>query len=211
MLAARSASYSVDFLLSGEEMSLQIHFLRHAETTAPTGSMVGSTDVGLSAQGMDQAKQLAVRLPTGMPCLCSPMLRARQTLEQLQVHGVACDVRFDERLREMNFGDYEMKTFAEITDNGADVDAWIEYTHFTFPGGESVAHFTHRLQELLLEFRTRKDEQVLVLTHGGVIRTMLCLALGLDTKNYLLFNVMPGSWSTVELYSQGGVLTALNR
>jgi len=40
---------------------------------------------------------------------------------------------------------------------------------------------------------------------------LFCLALGLDIKNYLLFNVLFASWSTVELYSDGGVLTALNR
>jgi len=192
-------------------MSQQIHFLRHAETTAPPGSLVGSTDVGLSAKGIEQAERLAIRLPAGVPCLCSPMLRTRQTLERLQSHGVAREVHFDKRLREMDFGDYEMKTFAEIAKSGVDMDGWLEYTNFSFPGGESIAHFSRRLENVLNVFRAGQEEQLLVLAHGGVIRTLLCLILGLDIKQYLLFNVEHGSWSTVQLYSRGGVLTGLNK
>ncbi len=192
-------------------MMIRLHLLRHARTTAPSGSLVGSTDVDLSESGMRQARELARRLPDDVPCLCSPMLRCRQTLNRLQANGVASDVVFDERLREMDFGDWEMKTFSELADNDAGIDAWMEYVHFTFPGGESVDHFVARIRDLLAEFRTRPDEEILLLTHGGVIRTLLCLALGIGVKNYLLFNVLPASWSTVELYSEGGVLTALNR
>ncbi|HHB76816.1 MAG TPA: histidine phosphatase family protein [Desulfobulbus sp.] len=192
-------------------MSLQIHFLRHGVTTAPSDSLIGSTDVVLSGQGVIQAGQLAARLPRGLDCLCSPMLRTRQTLESLQNHGVVREVSFDSRIREIDFGAWERLTFAEISNKDEDIDAWKEYHHFTFPGGESVAHFVARLQSFLDEVQSKPQEQVLVLTHGGVIRTLLCLILGLDIRNYLLFEVKPASWSTVVLYSHGGVLTALNR
>jgi alpha-ribazole phosphatase/probable phosphoglycerate mutase len=139
------------------------------------------------------------------------MLRTRQTLELLQKHGVAGEVSFDSRLREIDFGNWEMLTFAEISAQGADIDAWKEYYHFTFPEGESVAHFAERLQSFLDEIQSSSTEQMLVLTHGGVIRTLLCLILGLDIRDYLLFEVQYASWSTVALYSNGGVLTALNR
>ena len=189
----------------------QLHLLRHARTTAPSGVLAGATDLALSHQGFLQAERLAARLPKGLPCLCSPMRRCRQTLEKLQDGGAVSEVHFDTRLREMDFGNWEMKTFAEITDNGADIEAWTEYVHFTFPGGESVDHFVGRVQGLLDELSTRSAGQLLLLTHGGVIRTLLCLSLGLDIKKYLLFNVLPASWSTVKLHSDGGVLTALNR
>jgi len=188
-----------------------IHFLRHAETTAPSGRLVGSTEVALSDQGKMQAGKMADRLPAGLPCLCSPMLRARQTLIPLKKHGVASEVRFDARLREIDFGEWEMQTFAEISAQGADIDAWKEYHHFTFPQGESVAGFIERLQSFLDELQSFSHDEVLVLTHGGVIRTMLCMILGLDIRDYLLFEVQYASWSTVALYSHGGVLTALNR
>ncbi len=208
MRRASFALFKDNDLLS---MTTRLHLLRHAQTTAPSGTLVGATDVGLSEKGMLQARGLAGRLPEGVPCLCSPMRRCRQTLNRLQAEGVASNVVFDERLREMDFGEWEMKTFADIAENGADMDGWMEYHNFTFPGGESVAHFAGRLQKFLVDISTRSDEEVLILTHGGVIRTLLCLTLGLDIKQYLLFNVDFASWNIVELYSEGGVLTALNR
>jgi len=195
-------------------MALELHFLRHAQTEVPPGTLVGSTEVDLSARGEAQADRVAQRLPEGFCCLCSPMRRCRQTLEKLQRRGVATDVRFDERLREMDFGDWEMQTFAEISAGGVPMEAWMEYHHFCFPGGESVAHFKARLEDFLSELQAQKkkeNKKILVLSHGGVIRTLLCLALGLDIKKYLLFEVDFASWSTLSLYSEGGVLTALNR
>lgn len=191
-------------------MPLHLHLLRHAQTTAPAGTLVGSTEVALSAVGITQAKGVAQQIPNEIPCLCSPMMRARQTLHYLQKQGVACDVRFDDRLREIDFGAYEMKTFREISAIGVEMDAWREYVDLSFPGGESVAHFVERIKGILDELRLEQDGQILLLTHGGVIRTMICLALGITVKNYLLFDVKCAALSRIELYSKGGVLTALN-
>ncbi|MCW5210022.1 histidine phosphatase family protein, partial [Desulfobulbus sp. US1] len=51
---------------------------------------------------------------------------------------------------------------------------------------------------------------VAVVTHGGVIRTMICLALGISPRNYLLFDVQPASLTVLDLFSEGGVLRGLN-
>ena len=143
------------------------------------------------------------------------MLRTRQTLEELQVQGAVAGVVYDGRLREIDFGSWEMKSFAELVEQGADIDAWREYHHFCFPGGEAIADFVARLRSLADEWRLlekkEKNKQIVIITHGGVIRTMLCLLLGLDHKNYLLFEIGYGSWTTVALHTGGGVLTGLNR
>jgi alpha-ribazole phosphatase/probable phosphoglycerate mutase len=59
-------------------------------------------------------------------------------------------------------------------------------------------------------FNALPEAKIGVMTHGGVIRTMICLALGLDAKNYLLFDVRPASLTVLELFDQGGVLSGLN-
>lgn len=194
-------------------MSLQLHFIRHGKTAASAGCLVGASDVELTGEGRRQARQLADRLPKGLPCLCSPMLRTRQTLAEFRDQAGVLDVEIDDRLREIDFGRWEMKTFSQLIDERADIAAWQEYYHFCFPGGESVKDFVGRLQSLIVEWRlTRnKDRQLLIVTHGGVIRTMICLLLGLDYKNYLLFDIEYGSWNTVDLHSHGGILTGLNR
>jgi broad specificity phosphatase PhoE len=47
-------------------------------------------------------------------------------------------------------------------------------------------------------------------THGGVIRVALCRLLGLDSRQYLLFDVGPGCVARVQLYGGLGVLTGLH-
>lgn len=189
-----------------------IHLIRHGQTIIPAGVMLGATDIVLSPAGRQQARSIAGRIPANVSCICSPMLRARQTLECLQEYvGICSDIIFDERLREIDFGDWEMKTFTEIIAAGIDISGWLEYNNFTFPGGESVPGFVQRVRSFLNELREKEKDEVIIISHGGVIRTMICLALNLDPKNYLLFQVNYCSWSTLEMYSEGGVLKTLNR
>jgi alpha-ribazole phosphatase/probable phosphoglycerate mutase len=54
------------------------------------------------------------------------------------------------------------------------------------------------------------EEKILIIAHGGIIRHLLCLLLGLDAEKYLLFEVKPGRVSSVQLYDEGGVLTGFN-
>ncbi len=191
---------------------MRIHLIRHGQTIAPAGVMLGATDVALSPVGRQQAVNLAQRIPENIFCLCSPMLRAKQTLEHLLERGeMFSEVVFDERLREMNFGDWEMQTFSEITAGEADISGWLKYLDFTFPGGESVPDFVQRVKSVLDELQAGERDEVILICHGGVIRTMICLALNLDPQKYLLFQVDYCSWSILDMYSEGGILKTLNR
>jgi alpha-ribazole phosphatase/probable phosphoglycerate mutase len=49
-----------------------------------------------------------------------------------------------------------------------------------------------------------------IFAHGGVIRALICLWLGLPAKHYLLFEIDPASVSAVRLFGDQGVLTRLN-
>ncbi len=117
----------------------------------------------------------------------------------------------DERLREIDFGRGEQMSFAEIEKKDPElIPAWSRYDDFVFPGGEAVEGFTKRVADMLADFRGGGNKEICIVTHGGVIRTMIFLALGLSPRNYLLFSVLPSSLTVIDLYSEGGVLSALN-
>jgi alpha-ribazole phosphatase len=199
-------------LLRFSGLEMRIHLLRHGQTIAPAGVMLGATELALSPVGREQARILGRRIPQDIPCICSPMLRAKQTLECLEEGGnIFSELIFDKRLREINFGAWEMKTFAEIIGGGVDISGWLKYNSFTFPGGESVSGFVQRIKSVLDELSADEVEEVILLCHGGVIRTMICLALNLEPKNYLLFQVDYCSWSILDMHSEGGILKTLNR
>lgn len=194
---------------------IRLLLIRHAATDASEKNLLlGSTDISVSSIGLQQIERLSSRLASYNPgsWYCSPQERAVQTAEKLQSLGVIDRPwRVDERLQEINFGRWEQKSFAEIevSDPGL-IPAWSEYHDFVFPDGESVAAFTGRIAQMLEMFRSAGEKQIGVVTHGGVIRNMICLSLGISTKNYLLFSVSPASLTILDLYPEGGVLGGLN-
>ncbi len=193
-------------------MPTTLYLLRHGPTAAPAASLVGSSDPPLSGRGLERLTGLADRLENMDQCWCSPMLRTRQTLDRVRQAGSVLPAPcFDERLREIDFGRWEGRSFIEIAAaDPALVKAWQEYEDFCFPQGETVSAFVSRVGEMLDLFSGSGAERIFVVTHGGVIRTMICLALGLPVRSYLLFDVQPASLAMLDLFDRGGVLKGLN-
>jgi broad specificity phosphatase PhoE len=121
--------------------------------------------------------------------------------------------RLDDRLREIDFGQWENRTFAEIArDEPLLVDRWASFAaDFAFPGGESLQGFLHRVQSAADRLAQDEAETVLAVAHGGVIRAMLCHLLGLEPQKYLVFDVGYATMAVVDLFDGRGVLTALER
>ncbi len=87
-------------------------------------------------------------------------------------HGIA--VSTDERLVELDFGDWEGRTPAEIhaTDPQALERFWTDPWQHPPPGGESLADFRRRVLAAWHDWN-RRQENILFITHGGVIRLLL--------------------------------------
>ncbi|WP_136799282.1 histidine phosphatase family protein [Desulfosediminicola ganghwensis] len=191
-------------------MPKTLYLMRHGDTGAG-GRFIGSTDLPVSQSGFARIDTTAEMLrETGISkVLCSPMLRCRQTFERI---GLACAVDFQENLREVHFGLWENKTFSEINKEWpSEVDSWASWSEeFRFPGGEKTADFLSRIQSIKRYIDDLDQEKVLIVSHGGVIRQLICLYLGLSPVNYLLFDIKAGCYSTLTLFSEGGILTTLN-
>ncbi|MFV0438853.1 MAG: histidine phosphatase family protein [Desulfopila sp.] len=191
-------------------MARYLHLLRHGETAAQ-GRLIGSTDIEVAEDGYGQLQRTAKRLGRlGISFLAtSPLQRCLQSRDALEL--AVQSVIWDE-LREIDFGAWENLRFAEIARRWPDtVDLWSSgSTEFTFPNGENIGDFAARMRALRQRIDRCASENLLLVTHGGVIRYLICLYLGIGLDNYLLFDVKPGCFSTLALHSEGGVLVALN-
>jgi broad specificity phosphatase PhoE len=58
--------------------------------------------------------------------------------------------------------------------------------------------------------RTQQGKTVLWVTHGGPLRTLLCLVLGLDLEKNGLFRTHTASVSELHVYEQRTLLALLN-
>ncbi len=193
-------------------MTTLLSLLRHGPTSAPVGSFIGSTDAGLSGHGLERLTGVLPYLSDIECWHASPMQRTRQTLAELQRRGCSIhDIVYEDRLREVDFGRWEQKTFIEIAAADPDlINSWQDYENFTFPKGEAVQAFILRVREMLEVLYCSDHNSIGIMTHGGVIRTMICLALNIPVRDYLLFDVQPASLTLLELYDQGGILKGLN-
>jgi alpha-ribazole phosphatase len=104
----------------------------------------------------------------------SDLRRCQETLSYLHLSSPAS---VDTRLREMNFGDWEGKTYEELKHDPA-YRNWIDnWEQGSTPNGESgegfkvrINSFFNELFQRILENTTNSNQKILVMTHGGVIR-----------------------------------------
>jgi len=192
-------------------MSRRLILVRHARVGAEhVGRLIGACDVPLDAIGHRQARRLAdrVRMFPYDRCYASPLLRCRQTLEAL---SPTVAVQFDDDLREIDFGRWENRTFDEAAaDDPALTEQWAAFDpELTFPGGENLGRFLLRVQSAADRLTADEADTVLVVSHGGVIRMMLCYLLGCDPRQYLAFGIGYGALTVVDVFERRGVLTRL--
>jgi broad specificity phosphatase PhoE len=131
----------------------------------------------------------------GYRCLTSPLERCRATARRLGLDRA--DV--EPRLIEMDWGDWEGHTLADLRDELGAAMAAEEAKGLDFrpPGGESPRDVRERVKPLLAELGASGGDTVAI-THKGVIRTVLALATGWDMLGKPPHRL---SWSAAHLFS----------
>ncbi|MBR5247445.1 MAG: histidine phosphatase family protein [Lachnospiraceae bacterium] len=170
---------------------MKLYLIRHGRTVAnETHLYCGSTDLPLSEKGIAELQQLHYNIPAGCRFLTSGMLRTEQTLYHL--FG---DVphRIDSRFREVDFGVFEGKGYDELKEQ-PDYQAWISPDNEKNipPGGESGEQMLQRVLEGLRELQKKQEDTVLI-THGGVIAALMNHLFPEEEKNRYQWQPVPGS------------------
>lgn len=178
-----------------------IDVLRHGETEGGP-RFCGSTEVPLTDAGRLQMWAAVEREPPGWSrivtspsCRCADFARA---LARRLARPWVCD----ERLREMHFGAWEDRTAAELmrTDAEALTRFWADPARHPPPGGESVADLQARVMSAWHEILARHaGERLLLVTHGGVSRVILCHVLGHPIGRLLEFDVGHGAMQRIRV------------
>lgn len=192
----------------------KILLVRHGATKLHKGDRFwGRTDIALSNTGIKQSGLLRERLSGEKinAIYSSPLSRARSTAEII-ASGHNVDVIPCEELCECNFGYIEGLTFREIKrQHPALAQELIDRKAVTFPGGETIEQLNRRVQAFLKRLGKRKPEEtVLVVSHGGPIRLMICSLLGLGLKHWTQIRIDMASLSIVDTYPESNILSLLN-
>ena len=172
---------------------MDIYLIRHTKTGTLKGLCYGQTDVALADSFPEEAQQLQLKLPELKPntlVFSSPLTRCVQLAEKLSDNPT-----IDTRLSELDFGDWESARFDDID---ADVlQHWTDnFVNVAPPNGESFIDLCQRAgsfwQDVVCGMNPAAD-QVLIITHAGVIRALLAHILKLPPANAFQFRVDVGS------------------
>mgnify|MGYP001598862728 FL=1 len=123
---------------------------------------------------------------TGLCCVVSPALAARQTA---QLWDIAAEV--DPVLRDINHGAWRGRTLAEI--DAADPDgllAWMTDPVAGAPHGESMNAVRARMAAWLAP-RVAQNESLWAITHPMVMRAAIAAAIGMPLEASLRIDIAP--------------------
>lgn len=166
--------------------SPEVVLVRHAETEwSRSGKHTGQTDVPLTERGRERALALAAELGRRRfeIVLTSPLVRATETC-RLAGFGERAAQR--DELMEWDYGAYEGRKTVEICEELPGWSLWRDGV----PEGEKLDDVAARSDRVLDEIRSATGD-VLVFSHGHLLRVLTARWLGLEPRAGRLFALDP--------------------
>lgn len=191
---------------------LIIDLLRHGH--CDDGSIYrGRTDSALSAMGMQQMESvfssmtcgMTVESPVWQHIYSSSLQRCAKPAEAF-ANRLRLPLTLESSLQELDFGEWDGLSVDEVWKRQAQqVQAfWQDPDSHHPPGGESVQSLQNRLLKLIKQWLEslgpESERRVLCITHGGVIRAILCKLLELPNSHAQQLSLDYASLSRIELY-----------
>lgn len=188
---------------------MDLILVRHGETYDNFNNFYsGKSDCSLSEKGIVETKKLKpfIERYNINYCISSPLKRAIETANIL-FNG---EINIDERIREMDFGIFEGLTYEEALEKyPVEVNSWNDdYINYKISEGESLIEVYERCTDFLEDIQKHKGN-VLVVTHGGVIRCILSYVFG-NPKFFFKFKVDNSSITILENSDEYYFLKGLN-
>jgi len=179
------------------KLGVTLYFVRHGETDWNRAQRYqGHRDIPINATGRAQAKRNGGRLAAllgaraaALDYVASPLKRASETMRIVRAEmGLnAADFRTDDRLKEINYGNWEGQAWHDTAALDRDgyaarqADLW----NWQPRGGESYRMLAERVGAWLAEVAG----DTVVVAHGGVSRALRAVILGLSAEDVMRLEV----------------------
>ncbi len=148
---------------------MEIILVRHTTPKVAKGICYGQADLDVTDTFLEEIKPIINEVPandTDIVYYSSPLKRCKKLAEKL-----SNNIIFDDRLKELNFGDWELQNWDEI--NKKELDHWMNnFVKVAATNGESYLDLHKRTTDFLLEIAKQKTKKVVIITHAGVIRSL---------------------------------------
>ncbi len=169
-------------------MTLDFWWVRHGPTHAK--ALIGHTDIAVDLSDLPALDRLKSFLPMQDKLFSSDLIRASETAQAIS--NISAPVLKRKGLREMNFGDWEGKSFEVVAKSDPEFSRgfWENPGDTSPPNGECWNVFSQRIHseiDTLISLATSKH--IVVVAHFGVILAALQLAGGFSNKSVFSFKI----------------------
>lgn len=181
-------------------MPTKIWLIRHGETQSNLDRVFqGHLDTPLTERGYQQARAVGAALK-GVDfdaVYSSDLTRAAETARSIVPNRN--DVVLDERLRELNYGVLQgvaIDRFRDVLAVHGVAESWgpgvFSQNGMAPPEGESISDLRQRLEnftsDLFAAHPGEREQQVLLVAHGGTLRVLMTLLLDLPVERRAIFS-----------------------
>ncbi len=173
-----------------------LYLVRHGEARLNSLGILHSrnyNDNPLTDRGRLEAAAAALllrRMGIRGPVITSPLLRARQT-----ANCIDHNYRVDERLREIDMGEWELKKISEVPFDNYRKDPVRHHP----PGGESMESVVNRAMGFLNLVRGINEKSVIAVSHWHPIAAIVAIITGLPLSNIYKLRISTGSITAIDL------------
>lgn len=188
---------------------MDVYLIRHTAPDIDEGICYGQSDLMVKDTFNDEVSDLRNRLPQlhSPQVYSSPLKRCLTLAERLFPNST---ITQDARLQEINFGDWEMQPWDKI--DRTQLDAWADnLLHYPVGNGETVQQLYTRSTEAWQAFAGWREEPLIIISHGGVIRSILLYLLQMPMENFQCLHIDYGGIVKVQVESYGHRCCYINR
>jgi len=172
---------------------MEIHLIRHTAVENPDNLCYGFAEMPLRENGNEDFK-LIHRDENFDLIISSPSQRCQLLAKYFQMN-----YETDKRIREMNFGDWELKKWSEIPEE--EINPWYEdFIKVNAKNGENLLEMQTRVLEFWNELISKENiNKVLLVTHAGAIRLILQVVLQFPLEKMFNIQIDYGKKTIIEV------------
>lgn len=186
--------------------------IRHVQTKANSENKIyGRSESEYTEKGINQIEKIKdiLKDEKADKIISSPLTRTKKLGEALS-DLLNLELEIEDDLIEMNFGIFDGKTHIEAQkEYKEEWNNWInDYKNYKIPDGESFDEVFIRVKNFIDKYKDNEGCTILV-THGGIVQTIIPYLLGLQTDTRWNFRVLPGAIIEIEYINNFGILNNL--
>ena len=189
-------------------MIKEIYIIRHTAVDVDINICYGQSDVGLAPTYKDEFEVIKAKLPSneGLLFYSSPLTRCAKLANYL---SEGCFTT-DDRLKEINLGDWEMESWEFIQKNL--FNGWKgEFFNNRSPNGESFMDLYDRCIDFYNEAINNGHKKIAIVGHNGIVRSIVANVLQMPHHKDFALKLDYGGVSKIEIVGEHQHLMYFNR